>query len=160
MSSHDERDSVWEYETRIREALSPIIFSKTTSQYMFIGGKVGDWFLAHMKRFAGLNLFGKGRELFWVRFPASNLELQRIAEWIDAGIVKVHISERLPFTEENVQIGFEKLLSRRSTGKIILDLTTTLMNKDTTTTATTTSTTTQQQIEGNTTTNTVGAGSS
>lgn len=123
VSSHDERDSVWEYESKIRNVTEPAIFNENFSKYIFIGGQVGDWFLAHLHRFFGVNWFAKGRQLSWVRFPASHFELLELSKMVDEDKLKLHISQRLNFTEENVQQAFENLLSRRTTGKIIIDLT-------------------------------------
>ena len=56
-------------------------------RYVKLGGPTSSWFAAGVKRVCGLNLFwSKQSQLFWVRFPHSSHELQRLvhaAQWAE-----------------------------------------------------------------------------
>eukprot|EP00759_Apiculatamorpha_spiralis_P048516 PhF_6_TR43684/c0_g1_i1/m.67137 len=116
VSSHDPRDSAFGYETRLRTSTSPAILTPT-AKYIIIGGLVHDWFKAHVKRFFGVNLFGKSRLLFWVRFPNSSEYLDRLKEAIDNGLLVIKVSSVYPLTEAGVRSAFRDQMNRRVIGK-------------------------------------------
>jgi NADPH:quinone reductase-like Zn-dependent oxidoreductase len=118
VSSHDPRDANFAYETRIRNAKPKLI----TGMYIFIGGLVTDWALAHIKRFFGIDWFTKGRQLFWVRFPDSAKRLESLRQFCEANQLKVTIANRMPFTEEGIQEAFHLQMSRRTVGKIVIEV--------------------------------------
>ena len=118
VSSHDPRDSNFAYETRIRNAKPKLV----TGMYIIVGGIVTDWMLAHIKRFFGIDWFKNGRQLFWVRFPNSANRLASLRRFCEADQLKVTIANRMPFTEEGVQEAFGSQLSRRTVGKIVIDI--------------------------------------
>ena len=118
VSSHDPRDANFAYETRICNANPKLI----TGMYIFIGGIVTDWTLAHIKRFFGIDWFTKGRQLFWVRFPNSASRLELLRKFCETNQLKVTIADRLPFTQEGVQEAFHLQMSRRTVGKIVIDI--------------------------------------
>jgi len=90
--------------------------------YLLLGGTFSSWFAAGLKRTFGINLFRKGNELFWVRFPQSSGELDILRKAVDENNIKPFIHEILPFTEESVSSAFDALKSRRVRGKIVLSL--------------------------------------
>lgn len=59
------RDAVHAYEKNICSSQPPI-FNKSSGMYIMLGGHVTDWIKAHIKRYLGINLFGKNRILHWV----------------------------------------------------------------------------------------------
>ena len=118
VSSHDPRDTNFAYETRIRNAQPKLV----TGMYIFIGGVVTDWALAHIKRFFGIDWFPKGRQLFWVRFQDSARRLELLRQFCEANQLKVTIANRVPFTEEGIQEAFRLQMSRRIVGKIVIEI--------------------------------------
>ncbi|KAJ9441478.1 Quinone oxidoreductase-like protein [Diplonema papillatum] len=115
VSSGDARDYKFGYETKIRS--HPGLLD---GEYLRLGGTPSDWVAAALKRTAGVNLFSKGRELCWVRFPHSTAELQELARLVDMHGVRPEVSAVHPFTEKGVADSFAELLSRRVKGKITL----------------------------------------
>ena len=118
VSSHDQRDRKFAYESRIRNAQPKLL----TGTYILIGGIVHDWILAHLKRFFGLDLFTNGRQLFWVRFPNSSNQLAMLRRFCEMNQLKINVAHQFPFTEEGIQEAFELQMSRRVVGKIVLEI--------------------------------------
>jgi NADPH:quinone reductase-like Zn-dependent oxidoreductase len=118
VSSHDPRDASFAYESRICNANPKMV----TGMYIFIGGLVTDWALAHIKRFFGVDCFSKGRQLFWVRFPDSAKRLESLCQFCEASQLKVTIANRMPFTEQGLQEAFRLQMSRRTVGKIVIEM--------------------------------------
>lgn len=118
VSSHDPRDRVHSYEKRIRSTRPSLL----NGVYIFIGGVFNDWVLAHLKRYFGINWFDHGRQLFWVRFPNSTELLATIRQLCETNRFHVTIAQRFPFTEKDVREAFEFQMSRRVTGKIVIEL--------------------------------------
>ena len=104
VSSHDPRDARFQYESRIRSlAPSPIAAAGT---YIFIGGLWHDWLQAHIKRFLGINLFARGRMLFWVRFPNASTDLQRLCDMHERGVLRPTLAHVHEFTAQGVREAF------------------------------------------------------
>jgi len=120
VSSHDPRDAGFDYERRIRGARVPLVSAR--GRYVFIGGQVGDWVRAHVKRFFGIDLFPRGRELFWVRFPHSATQLAELARFWAAQRLRVTVAAALPFTAAGVREAFDAQMSRRAVGKLVIDV--------------------------------------
>jgi NADPH:quinone reductase-like Zn-dependent oxidoreductase len=118
VSSHDSRDANFAYETRIRNAKPKLV----TGMYIFIGGIVTDWILAHIKRFFGIGWFTMGRQLFWVRFLDSSKRLESLRQFCEANQLKVTIDNRMPLTEGGIQEAFRLQMSRRIVGKIVIEI--------------------------------------
>ncbi|CAF0925823.1 unnamed protein product [Adineta steineri] len=118
VSSHDPRDASFAYETRIRNAKPKLV----TGMYILIGGIFTDWVLAHIKRFFGIDWFTMGRQLFWVRFPDSTKRLESLRQFCENNQLKVTIANRVPFTEEGIQEAFRLQMSRRTVGKIVIEI--------------------------------------
>ncbi|CAF3139377.1 unnamed protein product [Rotaria sp. Silwood2] len=118
VSSHDPRDATFAYESRIRNVTPKLL----SGMYIFIGGVVTDWVLAHIKRFFGVNCFSPGRQLFWVRFPDSAKRLNLLRQFCEANQIKVRIANCMPFTEEGVQEAFRLQMNRRTVGKIVIEI--------------------------------------
>lgn len=118
VSSHNSRDAKFAYETQIRNAKPTLV----TGMYIFIGGIVADWILAHIKRFFGIDWFATGRQLFWVRFLNSAGRLELLRQFCETNQLKVTIANRVPFTEEGIQEAFRLQMSRRTVGKIIIEI--------------------------------------
>eukprot|EP00193_Tetraselmis_chui_P007065 CAMPEP_0177766326 /NCGR_PEP_ID=MMETSP0491_2-20121128/8467_1 /TAXON_ID=63592 /ORGANISM="Tetraselmis chuii, Strain PLY429" /LENGTH=528 /DNA_ID=CAMNT_0019282737 /DNA_START=390 /DNA_END=1977 /DNA_ORIENTATION=+ len=89
-------------------------------KYVCIGGVTSDWLAAGLKRKTGVDLFSRGRELFWIWFPCSAGALGELAELADAGKLRPSVAEVLPFSAEGVQSAFAKLNGRRTAGKIVI----------------------------------------
>ena len=119
VSSHDPRDHVANYERRIRDR------GLLAGTYVIVGGLKEDWIKAHVKRFLGVNLFEKGRSLHWVRFPNATPYLKQLKEIIEAGGLKPTIGQVFPLTSKGVQGAFNNIMTRRSVGKIVIDITNT-----------------------------------
>eukprot|EP00873_Tetraselmis_striata_P009062 jgi/Tetstr1/429326/TSEL_019244.t1 len=128
VSSHDPRDAAAGYEAAIRGARfhhdgagdsgAPLV----RGTYVCIGGVTSDWLAAGLKRTTGLSAFSAGRELFWVRFPHSAPALADLARMADSGALQPSLARVLPFTEAGLQEAFAALNSRRTAGKIVMNI--------------------------------------
>lgn len=74
-----------------------------------------------MIRYLGVDLFGPTRELFWVRFPQSSEYLKLLASYCENGSLAVFTQE-YPFTTTGVQQAFVDIMSRRTVGKLCIDM--------------------------------------
>lgn len=87
--------------------------------YRRLGGRTPDWFRAGTQRTLGLKLWRNPHDqLFWIRFPKSHDELRELAAWAEEGKLAPHVGE--VFGLEAVSEAFEKILSRRVSGKICI----------------------------------------
>eukprot|EP00051_Salpingoeca_urceolata_P019441 m.284364 g.284364 ORF g.284364 m.284364 type:complete len:440 (+) comp19423_c0_seq11:2104-3423(+) len=88
--------------------------------YVTIGGTPWAWVQAGAKRVLGLNTFGAGHELFWVRFPYSQHELERLTAMVERGALRPTVQAILPFDDDGVQEAFRRLHTRKARGKLTL----------------------------------------
>lgn len=131
VTSHDPRDISNQYERRIREAHGVVRRSdkkkNENSQvdphnYVTIGGSTALWVKAGLKRILGINLFPKGFELFWIKFPGCAVELgelKRMVEEREKAFAPA-IAATFPLTNDGVRAAFEKLHARRVVGKVVV----------------------------------------
>jgi len=149
VSSHLAVDTAFSYETRIRRCSTPLLEQGSGADvhnYVIIGAHVSGpeyqtplwacgvathpaapmqtsmWIVAGIKRLCGLNLFQRGHELFWVRFPNSSGELESLRGYAEAGKLHPRLAAVLPLTSEGVQEAFRQLHSRRTQGKIVVQV--------------------------------------
>jgi NADPH:quinone reductase-like Zn-dependent oxidoreductase len=120
VSSHDPRDRAFNYEAKIRGA--NLLRKDGKSMYLTIGGVFKDWVCAWIKRVFKINLFARGKLLFWVRFPYSSGYLETLTKYVQNGKLKLTISSILPFSSEGIQKGFQMLKSRKTKGKIVIKI--------------------------------------
>jgi NADPH:quinone reductase-like Zn-dependent oxidoreductase len=73
-------------------------------------------------RYLGINLFGPTRELFWVRFSLSSEHLKKLAKYCESGDLSVFVAESFPFTTKGVQQAYTHIMSRRTVGKLCIDM--------------------------------------
>lgn len=118
VSSHDARDSGFAYEEHIR-GVKPALLTGT---YVTIGGFTHQWLTAGIKRVFGLNLFPRGRELYWIRLPKSAPGLEVLRGWVEAGQLRPIVAETVRFDDAGVRAGFASLHSRRVVGKVVVAL--------------------------------------
>ena len=119
VSSADARDKAASYIERVKP------YVKTDGDrhnYVVFGGATRHWALAGLKRFTGLNCFGRGFELFWIKMPGSSKRLSRLAAWADEGKLRPTVAQTFAFDEAGVRGAFEALRSRRTAGKVVLDV--------------------------------------
>lgn len=110
---------MWEENENEPSLLTP------TAQYRRLGGVFPDWFKAGAERVAGIQLWSNPRaKLFWIQMHQAAPALQQIANWWADGSMKLgaHVSKTVPFTPEGVQKGFDALLGRRVTGKVVVQV--------------------------------------
>lgn len=81
-----------------------------------------DWVYAHFRRFFGVNLFGKRRELFWVRFPCATSALSALKDMCESGKLNVQVGQTFPFSSEGLQEAFAVQMSRRVQGKLVINI--------------------------------------
>jgi len=125
VSSHLAVDTAFSYETRIRRCSTPLLEQGSGADvhnYVIIGAHTSMWIVAGIKRLCGLNLFQRGHELFWVRFPNSSGELESLRGYAEAGKLHPRLAAVLPLTSEGVQEAFRQLHSRRTQGKIVVQV--------------------------------------
>ena len=60
--------------------------------------------------------------MFWIRIPGSSKSLSRLAAWADAGKLRPTVSQTFAFDENGVRGAFEALRSRRTAGKVVIDV--------------------------------------
>ena len=122
VSSHDPRDRVFGYENMIRNPKAPLMKKGNNNLYIMIGGVFKDWVCALLKTLFKINLFARGRLLFWVRFPYSSNYLKSLTKFAEDGKLKISVSKILPFSTDGVTEGFKLLKDRRTKGKIVISL--------------------------------------
>ena len=151
VSSADARDRAASYAARVRAMEPPVVrrggAGVDAHNYVVLGGATGDWGLALVKRFVHLNLFSRGFELFWIKMPGASRTLRRLSEFADAPAdaataapdeaagapaaapaetpprpLTPRVETRLPFSEEGARQAFDALRSRRTAGKIVLEM--------------------------------------
>lgn len=122
VSSHDPRDRIFNYEAKIRGSNSKLLRKDGKSMYLIIGGVFQDWVCAWIKRVFRINLFSRGRLLFWVRFPYSSKYLESLTKFVENGKLNIVVSTILPFTEEGIRKGFQILKSRKTKGKVVIKM--------------------------------------
>ena len=69
-----------------------------------------------------MNLFSKGRLLFWVRFPGSSSSLAALADLCEAEKLTVKVGQTVELSNEGIQHAFALQTSRRAVGKIVIDM--------------------------------------
>ena len=98
--------------------------------YVTIGGRTGGWITAGLKRVTGVNLFKRGKELFWINFNQCAPDLRTLralaeGEGSNGGgvrAVKPAIERTVPLTDEGVREAFRALHGRRVRGKLAIEL--------------------------------------
>ena len=121
VSSADARDKAASYIDRVK-ATGCVKSNGDRHNYVVFGGATRHWALAGLKRFTGLNCFGRGFELFWIKMPGSSKRLSRLAAWADEGKLRPTVAQTFAFDEAGVRGAFEALRSRRTAGKVVLDV--------------------------------------
>ena len=138
VTSNDARDVSFDYEKYIlgsnlvaprpsisKSSVIPDITALDTSRYIRLGGSPGDWWRAHCKRFLGLDLFPLETDLYWVRFTHCSPYLEQLRGYCEAGLLRPVISKHFPLSEEGVREAFACQPTRRTVGKIVIDVTAT-----------------------------------
>ena len=139
VTSHDSRDRNFNYEHRMKSTTTTTTTTTTTSStqptsqvrllhpwstYICLGGDTVDWFLAHLKRFLGVDLFPRGHMLFWVRLAGSGGvcggDLSTLKAFCEQRHLAVHVNSIHPLTSEGMQKAFQLQLSRHVVGKIVI----------------------------------------
>lgn len=120
VTSHDARDRNFNYERRMQSAR--LLHDRST--YICLGGGAVDWLLAHTKRFLGVDLFPRGRTLFWVHLAGnggpSGGDLSVLKTLCEQHRLAVHLHSSYPLTSEGVQKAFQLQLTRHVVGKIVI----------------------------------------
>ena len=141
VTSHDARDASCAYERRVRGAKGVLRLADANArdanvnykkgspgEYVVIGGGTAEWLKAGLKRVCGIDLFAKGRELFWIRFPGCRKDLDSLRALADGAEdtssnlrgIKPRIAQTHPLTSEGARAAFAALHSRRTVGKVVV----------------------------------------
>lgn len=119
VSSNEKHDKAMGYSEMMTDP-SDGFLDMNKGKYLHIGGETTDWMKAGLKRTIGIDLFSPKKELVWVQFPNSSEQLYQINEWIEQGLLKVHISGVCEFNEESIRQAFQEIRSRHVVGKLVL----------------------------------------
>jgi alcohol dehydrogenase len=119
VTSNETHDSKFSYEKTICD--SPALFG-AVRRYIKIGGSPSDWALAHFKRFLGIDLFPKDRELFWIRMSNSSEYLKMLCSYCESNTLKPVVALHVPFTEKDILEAFNQIRNRHMVGKIVIDV--------------------------------------
>jgi NADPH:quinone reductase-like Zn-dependent oxidoreductase len=140
VSSADARDQASQYYDRIRSAGVAVLKQGAAAadphNYVVFGGSFRSFAAAALKRFAGINLFTSGFELFWINMMHSQRYLERLAAMAEGadglarpGLAPLRpkVERTLPLSSRGVQAAFEALhpppgASRQVSGKLVVDL--------------------------------------
>ena len=122
VSSADPRDMSMNYPSLLQHDANSQQFLAENYVYRRLGGPTSDWIRAGFERTTGMSWLWPNRHerLFWIRFPNSSGELQRITEWVQHGKLRPHIDATYEFTEEGVKKAFDDILTRRVKGKCVV----------------------------------------
>ena len=129
VTSQDPRDRNFNYERRMkarssRQSMSQVRLLHERSTYISLGGDSMDWILAHLKRFLGVDLFPRGRMLFWVRLAGNGGvcggDLSILKTLCEQRRLAVHVNSIHPLTSQGMQRAFQLQLSRHVVGKIVI----------------------------------------
>ena len=118
VSSHSESDRISAYEKNLIAGNT----LSSSGMYIKLGGVFKDWIYAHVKRYLGLSLFPRRTTLFWVRFPLCSPYLERLTAMIESNHLKIALSEEYAFSEEGIRKAFSSIMSRRTVGKIVIQI--------------------------------------
>ena len=134
VTSHDARDASCAYERRVRGARGVLAKagdgdfagrrSGEPGDYVTIGGGTREWLKAGVKHVLGVNLFAKGRELFWIRFPGCGKDLEALRALADGAEserrIQPRVAQTFPLTSRGARDAFAALHSRRAVGKLVV----------------------------------------
>jgi NADPH:quinone reductase-like Zn-dependent oxidoreductase len=93
---------------------------KNKGDYVTIGGGTAEWLKAGVKRVSGIDLFAKGRELFWIRFPGCGKDLEALRALAEEKRIKPRVAQTFPLTSRGARDAFAALHSRRTVGKVVV----------------------------------------
>ena len=130
VTSHDERDASCAYERRVRGARGVLAEAgvgknkknkkNEPGDYVTIGGGTAEWLKAGVKRVSGIDLFAKGRELFWIRFPGCGKDLEALRALAEEKRIKPRVAQTFLLTSRGARDAFAALHSRRTVGKVVV----------------------------------------
>ncbi|KAJ1460616.1 hypothetical protein M885DRAFT_593387 [Pelagophyceae sp. CCMP2097] len=116
VSSNDSRDSDYAAMLQIR----PALLSKRRGNYVVLGGSPLTWCRAGLKK-CGVDTFRGAFKLFWITMPHASEWLAEAAALVDACGLKPRV-EAVAFESAGLCEAFEKLRSRRTKGKLVVDV--------------------------------------
>ena len=132
VSSHDARDRAHAYKSRIRSDRALLDHGPNAADehnYVTIGGRTGGWIVAGVKRVTGVNLFKRGKELFWINFNRCAPDLKTLralaeGEGSNGGGVRAVAGDREDGVSDGrgVREAFRMLHGRRVRGKLAIEL--------------------------------------
>jgi reticulon-4-interacting protein 1, mitochondrial len=89
--------------------------------YRRLGGPSFDWIRAGLQRTLGLQWWSNPHDqLFWIRFPKSHGELDKLKQWAEEGKLKPFVGKILGLSQ--VPEAFAMILSRRLQGKVVVQI--------------------------------------
>ena len=126
VSSGDAVDAAHAYERRVLTHDNPPLLATGANSdphnYVTIGAKFSGWVKAGLKRVAGVNAFPPRRELFWITFPNCANDLETLRALADEKGLRPSIETVVPLTDDGVREAFRRLKSRRTRGKIAIEV--------------------------------------
>jgi NADPH:quinone reductase-like Zn-dependent oxidoreductase len=102
------------YEPLSRKLLKP------GGMHVAINGVDGDWMRLIGSTRCGVNMHRSAFKLFVSRTDGA--QLAQLMGWVVAGSLKPHLDARVPFEEAAVLAAYDKIKSRRTKGKLVVDI--------------------------------------
>ncbi len=134
VSSLDEKDQQYHYidkllypdkwikDQNIQLNQPPTQFMKSEGVYITLGGEPLSWIKSLLNENVAINLFPKGQFLFWIRFSNTSSQLSLLSQYMKDGKLRLQIANTLPFTVEGINEAMNMQMSRRTVGKILVQI--------------------------------------
>jgi len=103
-------------------AMKELEWTVDAHNYVTLGSGTSGWVAAGCKKVTGYNLFGSGRELFWITPQNSARHLEQLKNLCDNDGVRPTVAATVPLSSDGVASAFTAMHSRRTKGKYVIQV--------------------------------------
>ena len=103
-------------------ATKELEYAVDSHNYVTLGSGTSGWIAAGCKKVTGYNMFGSGRELFWITPQNSARHLEQLKKLCDDSGVRPTVAAAVPLTSDGVASAFAAMHSRRTKGKYVIQV--------------------------------------